>query len=157
MKKKEIEDYCEQLVTPILEQESLKLWDVEYVKEGPDYYLRVYADKEGGITIDDCEKVSRALSVKLDEEDKIKDAYILEVSSPGLTRQLKSERDFVNSIGRQVDVKLYKALDGIGKEFTGILEGADEDKVSIALENEASEKLDIDKSNIATIKLSFIE
>ena len=157
MKKKEIEEYCEKLVTPILEENSLKLWDVEYVKEGQDYYLRVYADKEGGITIDDCVAVSRALSDKLDEEDKLDMAYILEVSSPGLTRQLKSERDFVNSIGRAVDVKLYKAHEKYGKEFSGILESADENTVSITLENEASDKLDIDKSNIATIRLSFIE
>ncbi len=157
MKKKEIEEYCEKLVTPILEENSLKLWDVEYVKEGQDYYLRVYADKEGGITIDDCVTVSRALSDKLDEEDKLDMAYILEVSSPGLTRQLKSERDFANSIGRLVDVKLYKAHEKYGKEFTGILESADENTVSITFENEASDKLDIDKSNIATVKLSFVE
>ena len=157
MKKKEIEEYCEQLVTPILEANNLKLWDVEYVKEGQDYYLRVFADKEEGITIDDCVTVSRALEAKLDEEDKLKDAYILEVSSPGLTRQLKSERDFANSIGRQVDVKLYKAIDKYGKEFSGILEAADENTVSVSLENEALEKLDIDKNNIATIRLSFIE
>ncbi|MBR4513404.1 MAG: ribosome maturation factor RimP [Lachnospiraceae bacterium] len=157
MKKKEIEEYCEQLVTPILEANNLKLWDVEYVKEGQDYYLRVFADKEEGITIDDCVTVSRALEAKLDEEDKLKDAYILEVSSPGLTRQLKSERDFANSIGRQVDVKLYKAIDKYGKEFSGILEAADENSVSVTFENEALEKLDIDKNNIATIRLSFIE
>ncbi len=157
MKKKEIEEYCEQLVTPILEANNLKLWDVEYVKEGQDYYLRVFADKEEGITIDDCVTVSRALEAKLDEEDKLKDAYILEVSSPGLTRQLKSERDFANSIGRQVDVKLYKAIDKYGKEFSGILEAADENTVSVTFENEALEKLDIDKNNIATIRLSFIE
>ena len=157
MKKKEIEEYCEQLVTPILEEESLRLWDVEYVKEGPDYYLRVYADKDGGITIDDCVNVSRALSAKLDEEDKLQSAYILEVSSPGLTRQLKTERDFANSIGRMVDVKLFKPTDKCPKEFTGILEAADENRLSITLENEASDKLDIDKTNIATIRLSFIE
>ncbi|MBQ8166781.1 MAG: ribosome maturation factor RimP, partial [Lachnospiraceae bacterium] len=88
MKKVEIEQHCTDLVTPIIEENNFELVDVEYVKEGADFYLRVYADKEGGINIDDCVLISRALEAKLDEADKIKDAYILEVSSPGLTRPL---------------------------------------------------------------------
>ena len=104
MKRAEVEQRCEKMVQPILDENGFELWDVEYVKEGANYYLRVYADKEGGITIDDCVTISRALEVKLDEEDFIEEAYILEVSSPGLGRPLKRERDFERSIGAEVDV-----------------------------------------------------
>ena len=85
MKKADIEKRTEELVIPIIERFGYELWDVEYVKEGSDYYLRIYADKEGGFTVEDCEAVSRAIDPLLDEEDFISDAYILEVSSPGLT------------------------------------------------------------------------
>ena len=93
------------MVLPIIEANNLELVDVEYVKEGSDYYLRIYADKEGGITIGDCEIVNRAMSDLLDADDFIKDAYILEVSSPGLTRPLKKENDFKRSIGKIVEIK----------------------------------------------------
>ena len=89
--KETYESNTERLLEPILKEYGYSLYDVEYVKEGADYYLRAYIDKEGGITVDDCEKVSRALELKLDEEDFIPNAYILEVSSPGLGRQLKKE------------------------------------------------------------------
>ena len=106
MKKADIEKKTEELVMPIIESGGYQLWDTEYVKEGSDFYLRVYADKEGGITIDDCVLISRALEAKLDEEDFIAEAYILEVSSPGLTRKLKKDRDFERSLGRKVLLKL---------------------------------------------------
>ena len=125
--------------------------DVEYVKEGADYYLRVYADKEGGITIDDCVLISRALEAKLDAEDFIPDAYILEVSSPGLGRPLKKEKDYKRSIGREVDIKLYKALDGT-KEFTGTLRSYDD--TSVTIETETS-NMSFDKSDIALIRLAL--
>ena len=109
MKRTDIASYVEELVMPIIEEGNFELVDVEYVKEGANWYLRVYADKEGGINIDDCVTISRALEVKLDEKDVIEDAYILEVSSPGLGRQLKKDRDYNRSLGEEIEFKLYKA------------------------------------------------
>ena len=152
MKRTEIEKRCEDLVMPILNEHHFTLWDVEYVKEGSSYYLRVYIDKEGGITIDDCVLVSHALEAKLDEEDYIQDAYILEVSSPGLGRPLKRERDFLRSVGREVDIKLYKVLDG-RKEYNGLLKAYDESTVTIEYED-GSEHI-FERSSIALIRLAF--
>ncbi|MCM1495443.1 MAG: ribosome maturation factor RimP [Bacteroides sp.] len=151
MKRAEVEQRCEALVQPILDAQGFELWDVEYGKEGSNYYLRVYADKEGGITIDDCVTISRALEEKLDEEDFISEAYILEVSSPGLGRPLKRERDFARSIGAAVDVKLYQAVNQ-QKEFTGILKAYDEKKVILDLEDT---EMEIQRNEIALIRLAF--
>lgn len=151
MKRAEIEQRCEVLVQPILDEHHFELWDVEYVKEGSNYYLRVFADKEGGITIDDCVTISRALEAKLDEDDFIQDAYILEVSSPGLGRPLKRERDFIKSIGAAVDVKLYQGLNG-QKEFTGILKEYKNDEIVIELEDKM---LELKRNEIASIRLAF--
>ena len=151
LKKTEIEDLCTELVTPIIESGGYELVDVEYVKEGADYYLRVYADKEGGITIDDCVDISRALETKLDERDFIPDAYILEVSSPGLTRPLKKEKDFVRSIGKLVDVKLYRPQNG-RKDLEGRLKSYDEAEIVITIEEE---EVSIKRSDIAMIRLAF--
>ena len=151
MKRVEIEERCEALVQPILDENHFELWDVEYVKEGANYYLRVYADKEGGITIDDCVTISRALEAKLDEDDFIQEAYILEVSSPGLGRPLKRERDFQKSIGSAVEVKLYRAMDG-QKEFTGILKAYQDEQITLELEDK---ELELKRSEIALIRLAF--
>ncbi len=129
-KRETYEAKTEELLTPILERMGFELWDIEYVKEGADYYLRAYIDKPGGIMIDDCVDVSRALSDELDREDFIDDAYILEVSSPGLTRALKKDRDFERSIGRMIELKTYKSIDG-SKEFTGTLKAYDKDSIRI--------------------------
>jgi ribosome maturation factor RimP len=152
LKKVEVEQRCEALVQPILDENGFELWDVEYVKEGANYYLRVYADKEGGITIDDCVTISRALEEKLDAEDFIEEAYILEVSSPGLGRPLKRERDFVRSVGEEVDVKLYKAVNQ-QKEYTGLLKAFDD--ATVTLEFEDGEEQVFDRSAIALIRLAF--
>lgn len=151
MKRVEIEQRCEALVQPILDEHGFELWDVEYVKEGANYYLRVYADKTGGITIDDCVTISRALEAKLDAEDFIEEAYILEVSSPGLGRPLKRERDFERSLGALVEVKLYRPLNQ-QKEFTGILKSYNDDVV--VLETEETE-LELKRSELALIRLAF--
>ena len=151
VKRVEIEQRCEALVQPILDVHEFELWDVEYVKEGANYYLRVYADKPGGITIDDCVTISRALEAKLDAEDFIEEAYILEVSSPGLGRPLKRERDFARSLGSSVEVKLYKPINQ-QKEFTGILKSYTDDMV--VLESEETE-LELKRSDIALIRLAF--
>jgi len=115
-----IEKLTTELVQPIVDRENLELVDVEYVKELGHFYLRVYIDKEDGVTILDCEKVSRALDEQLEVADPVTDAYILEVSSPGLDRPLKKDKDYQRSIGKDVEFKLYKAIDG-SKEFVGSL------------------------------------
>ncbi len=152
MSKKSYESKTENLVIPIIEENSFELVDVEWVKEAGTNYLRVYVDKEGGITINDCELVSRQLSDLLDEEDFIPDNYILEVSSPGLGRPLKKERDFVRSIGKEVDVKLYNQINK-QKEYTGILESYDKEKIVLDLGDD--ETLEIPRSSIALIRLAF--
>ena len=154
MKKADIEKKTEELVLPIIQAEGCELWDVEYVKEGSDMYLRIYADKEGGIMIDDCVTISRALEAKLDDEDFIEDAYILEVSSPGLTRKLKKDRDFEKSIGKLVIAKLYKAENG-SKEFLGRLRAYTDSTITI--ETDSSETIELERKNISGIRLEFEE
>lgn len=149
MTKKEIEDTCEKLVLPILDENGFELVDVEYVKEGSSYYLRVYADKEGGITIDDCVLVSRALNPLLDEYDKeFKEPYILEVSSPGLLRPLKKDKDFERNLGKMIELKVYKPLDGMKtKEFEAELTSYDAKSITVLLDDD--ESCTIDRNNIA--------
>lgn len=151
-KRDDYEKRTEDLVMPMIEQNNFELVDVEYVKEGSNWYLRVYIDKEGGINIDDCELISRALSDKLDEEDYIEDAYILEVSSPGLGRPLKKDKDFNRSIGEEVEVKLFRAIDK-QKEFSGILKAYDKDKVTISLDENSD--MEIERANIALVRLAL--
>ena len=121
MKNVNTEKKAEDLILPIIEENKFELVDIEFVKEGPNWYLRVFIDKDEGITIDDCELVSKAFEKKLDEEDIIKQAYILEVSSPGIDRPLKKDKDFKRCIGKLIDIKLYKPFEG-RKEFQGTLE-----------------------------------
>ena len=149
MSRKDIEAKTEALLMPILDEFGFELWDVEYVKAGSEYYLRAYIDKEGGITIDDCVDVSRKLSDKLDEDDFIDSEYILEVSSPGLGRTLKSDRDFSKSIGRDTDIKLYKPIDKV-KEFEGILKAFDNDTLTFLIDG--NERV-FNKSEVASVKL----
>lgn len=125
----------EELVMPLLEKRAFELWDVEYVKEGADYFLRIYIDKPGGITIDDCVDVSREMNEILDREDYISDPYTFEVSSPGLGRQIKNDRQMERSIGEDVELRTYKAFDK-QKQFEGILVKFDKDTVTIQVENE---------------------
>ena len=142
----------EVLLKPLMEERQFELVDVEFVKEAGNWFLRVYIDKPGGITIDDCELISRALYDKLDEEDFIVESYILEVSSPGLGRPLKKEKDFVRSQGQSVEVKLFRPIEK-QKEFTGILKSWDKDTVTLEFEEEAV--LTIERANIALIRLAF--
>ncbi len=146
------ESKTEKLLLPVLEANNFELYDVEYVKEGSNWYLRAYIDKEGGITVDDCELVSRALSDLLDKNDFIPDAYILEVSSPGLGRQLKKDKHFDKSIGEEVEIKLYKSINK-QKEWVGILVGYNEDTITIQLEDET--QIDIPRKDIAIVRLTF--
>lgn len=137
---------------PMTEEQGFELVDVEYVKEGGQWYLRAYIDKPGGITIDDCVDISRKLSEVLDAEDYIEDSYILEVSSPGLGRPLKKEKDYARSLGKEVEVRTYRAIEK-QKEFFGTLKAYDKDTVTIGYDDETEGVFN--KSDIALIRLAF--
>ena len=153
-RREDYEQQTEALLEPIVEELGFELVDVEYVKEGGTWYLRAYIDKPGGIAVDDCEAVSRRFSDILDEKDYIEDSYIFEVSSPGLDRVLKRDHEYVKYKGRIVDVKLFKAVDGV-KEFQGTLQGLDEnDNVTIITEDNRT--LAFNRKDIATTRLAVI-
>lgn len=145
------ETRTEEILLPIAEKCGVEIYDVEYVKEGNKWFLRAYIDKEGGVNIDDCENVSRALSAKLDELDFIEENYTLEVSSPGLGRMLKKERHFLKSIGEEVEVKLYKALDN-KKQYVGILKSYHDGDVTIET---GDKEITFLKADVATVRLTF--
>lgn len=151
MAKRDYESRTEELLTPIAEAVGVSVYDVEYVKEGSDWYLRCYIDKPDGVTIQDCETVSRALSDRLDEEDYIADAYILEVSSPGLGRTLKKDKHFAKSIGQEVEIKTYKPIEK-QKEFSGVLRAFDQDTVTIEMQ---TGEMKFDRSDVALIRLAL--
>ena len=153
MSKKELyEQKTEELLLPIMEEQGFELVDVEYVKEGGSWYLRAYIDKPGGITVDDCENVSRQLSDILDEKDYIEDSYILEVSSPGLGRPLKKEKDFERSLGEEIEIRTYRPVQH-QKEFRGLLTAYD--KNSITIETENHESMVFAREDVALARLAF--
>ncbi len=141
-----------ELVEPIVSDFGLKLWDVRYVKEGAQWFLRVFIDKEGGVDINDCEKVSRAIDKPLDELDPITDNYILEVSSPGIERELVLDEHFEQFIGADIMVKMIRPIEGIGKEFKGVLKAYNGGEVTIADHSDENE-ITISKKDAAYIKL----
>ena len=147
-KASDYEAKTEGLILPILERMNFELIDVEYVKEGGIYYLRAYIDKEGGITVNDCEAVAREMNVLLDEKDYIPDSYTFEVSSPGLGRPLKKEKDYVRNMGKEVEIRTYRAINR-SKEFYGLLTAYDKDSVTIDADGE---KLRFERSDIALIR-----
>ena len=149
-RKETIEEKTWNLLVPLCEELGLTPVDAEYVKERGEYYLLIYADKEGGFTIDDCETLSKRLDPLLDEEDFISDPYTMIVSSPGLGRQIRRPRDFVFALGKEVDVKLYEPLDG-KKEFTAVLEDHTEDSVTFA---DAGKTFVLPRTKIAKISLT---
>ena len=132
--REEYELRTEQLIMPIIEANQFELVDVEYVKEGSIWYLRAYIDKEGGITINDCEAVARQMNELLDQEDFIPDSYTFEVSSPGLGRPLKKEKDYIRNMGKPVEIRTYRAIERC-KEFSGILTAYDKESVTISEED----------------------
>ena len=138
MANNKVSEIVKNIATPITDEQELELVDVEFVREGKDWYLRVYIDKDGGVTLDDCEAVSRPLSEKLDEMDPIPQSYILEVSSPGVERPFRTSRDFEKAIGENVRVKFYKAMNG-RKTIEGILEKYDGETVTILTDNDERE------------------
>ena len=151
-KREEYEQKTEELLEPIVTALGFELVDVEYVKEGGTWYLRAYIDKPGGITVDDCEAVSRRFSDILDEKDYIPDSYVFEVSSPGLGRPLKKEKDFKRSLGEEVEIRTYRAIER-QKEFTGILKAYDENTVTIAYEDDTEQTFE--RADIALIRLAL--
>lgn len=152
MKKSEIVDRVEKMVTAITDEKGYEMVDVEYVKEAGQFYLRVVVDKEGGISLNECEEVSRGLSPKLDENDFIKENYYLEVSSPGIDRALKRDKEFVKYKGRDVEIKLYKAIDGV-KQFEGELVGLDEENNIVVIIN--NEEMKFNRKDVAIIRLAI--
>jgi ribosome maturation factor RimP len=147
-----IEKMIIEMATPIAEENSCYIYDVEFVKEGGAKYLRVFADKnEGGMSLDDCEAINRRLSDLLDESDPIKENYILEVASPGIERKLKTPEHFEMYLGRTVDVGLYKAVDG-NKNITGELKAYADEKITVAFDGKETELL---LSDTTFVKLHF--
>ena len=151
-RREEYEQKTEQLLEPVVSELGFELVDVEYVKEGGTWYLRAYIDKPGGITVDDCEAVSRRFSDILDEKDYISDSYVFEVSSPGLGRPLKKEKDFKRSIGEEVEIRTYRAIDR-QKEFVGILKEYDDTTVTITYEDNTDQTFE--RADIALIRLAL--
>ena len=150
-RREEYETKTQILLEPIAQENGVSVYDVEYGKEGADFHLCAYIDKPGGVNIQDCENVSRALSDALDREDFIADAYVLEVSSPGLGRALKKEKHLQAAIGREVEIKLYKPVDKC-REFAGVLEGVDKDSITI-LEGETARTFR--RTDVAQVRLAI--
>ena len=150
-RKEEYEQKAEALLSPIVESNGFELVDVEYVKEAGNWYLRGYIDKPGGITVNDCETVSRAFSDRLDEDDFIEESYIMEISSPGLDRPLKKEKDFARSIGKLVEIRTYRPIEK-QKEFCGELTAYDNNSVTI---DEEGTPRTFDKKDIALVRLAI--
>ena len=150
-KHEEYEQKTRELIAPVLAEAKVELYDIDFEKEGSDWYLRVYIDKEGGVDINDCEAVSRAFNPILDKEDYIEETYIFEVSSPGLGRQLKKDIHFEKSLGMSVDVKTFKPVDKC-KEFTGILKGYDQNTVTVTVDDK---DMTFTRKDIAIIRLSL--
>lgn len=148
------EKRIEELIQPTVTEMGYELVDVEFVKEGPNWYLRIFIDKEGGVTIDDCEAVSKTLEKIFDEKDPIEQAYFLEISSPGIDRPLKKKEDFIKYNGEMVDVKLYKPYEG-SKEYTGKLIGYDENDGTVTIEVD-DKNIAFTKKEIAGIRLAVI-
>ena len=150
--KKSTEALIEELVLPITDEHNIELVDVEYVKEAGEYYLRIFIDKDGGVSLNDCEVITRAINPILDEKDPIKENYFLEVSSPGLDRPLKKEKDFIRYAGRDVEVKLYKNINGLKHFEAELVELVDNKVVKLIVDGE---KMEFNKKDIALIRLAI--
>ena len=146
-----IEEKVEQLVKDPIEKLGYSLYDVEYVKEGPEYYLRIYIDKESGIDLNDCEKVSNEINEILDKADYIKEQYYLEVSSPGIERKLRKDKHLEQNISKNVEIKLFKKDNNGKKEYTGKLKAFNQEEIII----ETDKEIAIERNNIAQIKTIY--
>lgn len=145
-----IEEKIESLTSKTINNLGYELYDVEYVKEGKDYFLRLYIDSENGIDLNDCEKVSESITELLDKEDYIKEQYFLEVSSPGIERTLRKEKHLTANIGNEVQIKLFKPFEG-QKQYKGILKSFNNDSITIL----TNEEINIDRKNISQIKTVY--
>lgn len=148
-----IEEKVESLIKEKIQELGYELYDVQYAKEGKDYFLRVFIDKEDGIDLNDCEKVSNEINPLLDEKDFIKEMYFLEVSSPGIERVLRKDEHLKDAIGKEIEVKLFKPIEK-QKEFVGVLEDYNNEKIILGLE-ENEKKIEIERKNISLMKLKF--
>lgn len=146
-----IEEKVENLILKPVEELGYELYDVQYAKEGKDYFLRVFIDKEEGIDLEDCEKVSNAINPLLDEKDLIKEMYFLEVSSPGIERVLRKEKHFEQALGKEIEIKLFKPLEK-KKEYSGNLEKWDENNIYLKVEDS---QIEIERKNISLMKLKY--
>ena len=142
-----IEEKVEKLIKPKVEELGYKLYDVVYAKEGKDYFLRVFIDKEGGIDLDDCQKVNDEINDMLDDADYIKEQYFLEISSPGIERVLRKEEHLQDAIGEEIEISLFKPVDG-KKEYSGFLKGFNKEKIMM-------EDIELLRSDISLIKIKY--
>ena len=148
MKREAVEEFVSSVVEGVIAGTNLELVDVDYVRER-DWYLRVYLDKPGGVDLDDCQMVSEKLSAALDEKDPIAENYLLEVSSPGLDRVLKKDKDFIRYNGRDVDIQLFKPING-SKQYTGVLQGFTDTTIELSINGDS---VTVERSAIAQIRL----
>ena len=148
---KNIEEKVEALVEPIILKLEYNLYDVEYIKEGKDYFLRIYIDSDSGISLEDCEKVSNAINDVLDSANLIEEQYFLEISSPGIERTIRKDKQLAQNIGKELSIKFFKPYNG-EKQMQGTLEKFDEENIYINLENKI---LDIPKKDIAQIRTVY--
>lgn len=146
-----INDALYEIALPVCERNGVYIYDTEYKKEGSEYYLRLYIDKDGGVTIDDCEKVSREINPLLDDITLLKDAYIFEVSSPGIDRLLTKDWHFEKVIGKEIEIKLFAPING-SKELLGILTDYSDGKITVM---SGESKITIEKNQAASVRLSF--
>lgn len=153
MAKRKIEDIVYALSEPIAEKNACEVVDVEFKKEGTHWFLRIFIDKDNGVTIDDCETVSREISNALDEADPIEQSYYLEVSSPGLDRPLKKDGDFKKFIGNKIEIKLYQAMEG-SKLLNGILKDYDDNNKTVYVELENGDTITLEREKIAIARLA---
>ena len=147
-----IEEKVENLVKPIIENIGYEVYDIEYAKEGKDYFLRIFIDNPKGITIEDCEKVNDAIKDKLDEEDYIKQQYFLEVSSPGIERILRKDKHLEQNIGKEININLFKKDNEGNKNYKGILKSYSSEEIVIKQE---SQEIKIERKNISQIKTIY--
>ena len=147
-----IEAMLEKLAAPVCDEYGVYIYDTEYKKEGSSYFLRLYIDKEGGVTIEDCENVSRGINPLLDEHDFVKEAYIFEVSSPGLDRALKKPWHYEKVLGSEIDVRLFAPID-LGKELSGVLKAHDDESITLEIDGK---EIVIDKKKVSSARLAVI-
>lgn len=144
------------IAEPIAENFGVRVWDVRFLKEGAEWYLRIFIDKDGGVNINDCENVSRAIDPLLDEKDFISQNYILEVSSPGLERELTRDEHFEEYVGKDIKVRLIRPMEGLGKEFCGVLKATDGSELTIE-DYSGENQVTINKKDAAWIKADDLD